>query len=128
LLKGFWVLGCVWQTPIKLYLVVLLKKKLSFCQTKPKKIIKKYFFSCIWLKILKLFKLLFFKNLKYFDMFFFLIIYGFYNKFVKFERILVYILKIPKNFILFILIHGIMNLYERYIPDIKIKKDFFCFF
>jgi hypothetical protein len=57
-------------------------------------------------------------------MFFFKIIYGFYNKFVKFERILVYILKIPK---FFILIYEIMNLYERYILDIKIKKDFFLF-
>jgi hypothetical protein len=32
---------------------------------------------------------------------------------------LVYISKTPKNFILFLLIYEIMNLYVRYFPDIK---------
>ena len=44
------------------------------------------------------------------------ILNGFYNKFVKFQRILAYISKIYKTILL---IYIIINLYVRYIPNIK---------
>jgi hypothetical protein len=46
------------------------------------------------------------------------ILHGFYNKFVKFQRILAYISKLAKKKYFF-LICEIMNLYVIYILDIK---------
>ena len=54
-------------------------------------------------------------------MFFFIkkIMHGFYNKFVKFQRIVAYISEIQKKNILFSLISEIINFYIRFISGIK---------
>ena len=45
--------------------------------------------------------------------------FGFNNQFIKVKRTLVKILKTTKILFCLILVSGIMNLYIKYIPDIK---------
>jgi len=80
---------------------VLFQEIRSFYQTKPKKIIKKIFFfhafSQNFYNYLSIY--IFFKKISKIPWHVLKkILHGFYNKFVKFQEILTYILKILKNY------------------------------
>jgi hypothetical protein len=78
---------------------VLFQEIISFCQTKPKKIKKNIFFLAFSQKFYNYLSIVFLKKyLRYCGMFFKKLLHGFYNKFVKFQGILTYILKLLKNY------------------------------
>jgi DNA integrity scanning protein DisA with diadenylate cyclase activity len=90
--KGFfWFKSVLEKHPLGLFWIFLFQEIMSFCQTKPTKIIKNISFSCIWTKILKLFEHLFKEKFKILWHVLRKILYEFYNKFVKFQKILVYV-------------------------------------